>query len=165
MDLLRHWAYTLCLAAILLAVLQGILPVKNLSAVIKMVLSLYILLMLLAPITDKTSFRRAQVPDFSSNIVLPEVDVTNAVQSETEHRLEQTVLAGLKEVGFGIEEVVVQSTISEENEFIITKVVLYFAGSPPAAGEIEKSLQTSLGCLPSYEVLQIDGTANSAEDG
>lgn len=158
MEAVSQWAYTLCMGAILMAVLQGILPVKSMSAVIKLVLSLYILLLLLSPVeqagTQWDGLTDYALPDEST----VQVDPTDAVLRQTEQQLEDLMKTQLATDGLSADDVVV-SCSQQGGQVDVERVTLYLPGEPDPV-RVEASLRQALGYLPPYEILQTDGTTN-----
>lgn len=161
MALLRHWAYTLCLAAVLLSVLQGILPVKNMSAVIKLVAGIYILLLLLTPV---------QAYSVGSNILDVEtgsgttdtIDLTQAVRQQTEKLLSDKIVQALQLEGITDVTVEVDSSINSANQLELNLVTIR-CDQILDFETVEQALRNTLEYLPPYEVMNTDGTKNGTD--
>lgn len=158
MGAIREWAYTLCIASVLLGVLQGILPVKNLSSVIKLVLSLYILLLLMAPAGSYAQQGFALVLEPVSQAETPDIDLTQAVARQTEAILDANLTRALAAAKIATQNVEVSGQITD-GEFIIQKVLVRTQTQPDTT-TLEQIFIGSLGCVPDYDVLVTDGIKN-----
>lgn len=155
MTAIRGWAYTLCIASVLLGVLQGILPVKNLSSVIKLVLSLYILLLLMAPAQSYAQQGFQLSWDLNLQDETQSIDLTQAIARQTESILQQNILQQMTQAGVPPQSVSVYGQI-ESGEFFVNKVVLRFFGQPQTQ-TVEDLLAECLGSVPEYEIIVTDG--------
>lgn len=151
MEGVRQWAYTACIAALLLSVLHGLLPVKDLSGVIKLVLSLYIILLLLDPSRIAQFQWKNDWDEPKQQQTTQQLDVTQTILQQAEERLEEQIKAQFALDGLTVNDVVVFCS-EQEQSVVLERVVCYL----PQEGQdeqIEQSLVQLLGYLPPCEVL------------
>lgn len=157
MSEIRAWAYTLCMASVLLGVLRGILPVKSTSAVIKLVFGLYILLLLLTP--AQTYVQRG----FSFVFDLPKtqdvtIDLTDAVVQQTQKLLQDALTEAFLAAGYPLSEAKVSGKV-QDGSFSVEQVMLYSENTIDT-NTAQQLLQQTLGCVPTYQIILTGGKKN-----
>ena len=155
MEIINNWAYTLCIGAVLLTLIQGILPVKNFNSVIKLVFALYILLMLMSPIGAQEF--EINFKDIPTNANLQEVDIDGLILKQAEENIKNELNTVLEDKGVLPEEINLTIKIDDKGELKPEKISFGFINELPETIIIESILNASFGYLPEYEVFKING--------
>lgn len=142
MELIRKWVLVLCVSAVLVSVLQSVLPEKGSFSVIKLVLSLYILITLISPV------REFSAADLSLSLEQPQpayvqADLTESILGQAGRQLEATVTRGLEAAGFEPGEVSVELALNESGEAVLASVTVVCNGD---AETIRETVDSALGC-------------------
>ena len=155
MEIINNWAYTLCIGAVLLTLIQGILPVKNFNSVIKLVFALYILLMLMSPIGGQDF--EINIKDIPSTSNSQEVDIDGLILKQAEQNIKNELKTILEDEGVIAEQINMTTKIDDNGEIEVEKISFGFIKELPDTIIIESVLNESFEYLPAYEVFKVNG--------
>ncbi len=92
MDTLKDWAFSVCMACIVVGLLQQFSSSRTNFSVIKLVLTLYILITAFAPITHMQTID-IQLPDIDEeNTYVTQIDTQGLIVSQTRQTLEEDII-------------------------------------------------------------------------
>ena len=148
MEGIRQWVWLLCLASLLTAALRGLLPAKELSGVIKLVLRLYILLLLFSPAAG-----RSDLPAFAAQVQPPaaQIDLSQTLLQEAQLRLQVLLEQALTAAKIPFDAVQIRCGMNGE-EVVIEDIAVWAAGAERE--DIATVIRQTLGITPPCSIIE-----------
>ena len=157
MELIRQWALTLCICAIITSILQGILPEKGAFSGIKLVLTLYILITLLSPLK---SFSISQI---DLRVDTPEVavlqqDTEQVILNRAQNQLSEKVKKALESEGVEAISVDLTLKLQQDGGVVVDAVEILVAQKTQDSEKVRRTVTETLGCDVEVDVSAAEET-------
>lgn len=160
MELIRQWAPTFCISAIMTSILKGVLPEKGAFSGIKLVLTLYILITLLSPLKS-FSISQIDLQIETQPVILSQQNTDQAILNQAQERLEEIVLQALEREGISVTAVQLTLMLQQDNNVKVDTVRVTLAQGQQDIPKIEQVISDVLGCSVQVDIV----TGNGMDEG
>lgn len=168
-NFLSSWTKSLCLALIVVSILEILLPNNKTKKYIKMIMGLYILFSIISPFIQNSNKFDLNGIDFNEYIENAEqtdaqiIDQTSMDKRLTEiyiQELEKDITQKIEEKGYMVNKCKVSANISNDNQNSgIDKIILKLKKQVEKKQSIEEKLVTEI-----QKIQQVDISVNNKDD-
>ncbi|MDD3429852.1 MAG: stage III sporulation protein AF, partial [Oscillospiraceae bacterium] len=142
MTAIKHWALIVCTGCIAISVIQSLLPRKNTFSVIKLMLTLYILVIVISPIQNISSlsadhFSFDLATDYSVDYDTGQTQAL--ILNQTAENLSKTLKDALAEKGY--ENLTIQLQLEQDVGNNVQVTTVYVTGSNTDKQQITNNKQ------------------------
>lgn len=160
MDIIREWAFAVCVAAVAGSIMRLMCPAGEVAKIYKVTVSVFLLCCILAPVLNSTLSVDWGMEGFTSSAA---EENTGELKATLEAQVEEEFISSVKAYieseitayGASAEKIYINVNRNEDGGIFITELNIFLsAGDEDKQAEISKALRDNLGIEPAIQFRQ-----------